>query len=70
MKTLINKAATAVSSVVLFTVGCVMVGLGFAVVGMLAMFALVAVGAALLASPFVQMAQPQDDATDQAPAAA
>ena len=58
MKTLINKLTSTVSDVVLFTAGLVMAGLGLAFVGTLAMFALIAVGIALLVSPFLRLSQP------------
>ncbi len=61
MKNLINKLTVATSGAVLFVLGCVMAGLGFAVLGMLALFALATVGIALLASPFLAAKQPQTD---------
>ncbi len=70
MKNLMNSIASAVSGAALFAFGCVMVGLGFAAVSTLALFALAAVGVAMLAYPFVAMAQsPASDTTDPAPAA-
>ena len=61
MKSLMNKATTAISGLVMFLVACAMAGLGFALIGMLAFFAIVAVGLALVASPFV--ATPNDEDT-------
>jgi len=58
MKTLINKTASAVSTMALFAIGSVMALLGLSVVGVLAMFALFTVGLAFLAAPFVGMVQP------------
>ena len=58
MTNLINKATAAVSNTVLFAAAVVMAGLGFAVVGTLALFALMAVGVAMIAAPFVSLAQP------------
>jgi len=57
MMKLTNKLTSAISNTVLFTAAIVMTGLGFALVGMLALFALMAVGVALIASPFVTVAQ-------------
>lgn len=65
MKTLINKATSAISGAVLFAAAVAMAGLGFAVIASLAIFALFAVGVALLAAPFVSMAQ-QDEAVSDA----
>lgn len=61
MNTLITKTANAVSSVALFATTCVMAGLGFALVSTLVLFALIASGVALMASPFVAMAQREID---------
>jgi hypothetical protein len=58
MTTLINKFTSAVSNAVLFAAAFLMVGLGFAFVGTLALFALIAVGVAMIASPFITLAQP------------
>ena len=55
MKDLMTKTASAVSGVVLFAMGGVLAGLGFAVVSLLALLALAAVGVALLASHFLAM---------------
>jgi len=52
MTNLINKLTTAISNTVLFAAAIVMAGLGFAVAGTLALFALVAVGVAMIAAPF------------------
>ena len=57
MNTMINKAASAVSGVALFAIGCVMAGMGLAVVSVLALFALVAVGLAIVAAPFANRIQ-------------
>ena len=65
MNTLINKTTSALSSVVLFACGCVMAGLGLAVVGVLAVFAFAAIGLALLASPFVALAQAPQSETEE-----
>ena len=62
MKSLINKALSAVSTIILFAAGCIMAGLGFAVIAALGVFALIAVGVALLASPFAGSMQPASDA--------
>lgn len=67
MNTLVTKIKSAVSGIALFTLGCAMAGMGLVVVALLALFALASVGAALLASPFVAMAQtsqpPEEDDT-------
>lgn len=72
MNTLLTKAASAISGVALFCVGCLMAGLGLSVVALLALFALAAAGLALLAAPFVALAQPatRDDEAGQDTAAA
>ena len=61
MNTLFNKIASALSGVVVFFAACVMAGIGFAALGILALFALVAVGVALLAAPFAKAEQPEAD---------
>ncbi|MEJ8561603.1 hypothetical protein QTO30_10510 [Yoonia sp. GPGPB17] len=61
MKNLINKTTSILSGVVLFAFGCVMAGLGFAVVGVLALFALAAIGIAILTAPFVAMSRHTND---------
>lgn len=53
MNTLIDTFKSAVSTAVLFMAGLFTVGLGFAFVGTIALFGLVAVGIALVAAPFV-----------------
>ncbi|WP_375279824.1 hypothetical protein [Pseudooctadecabacter sp.] len=53
MTTLMSKFKSAVSTTVVCAAGVVMMGLGFALVGTLALFGLVAIGIALLAAPFV-----------------
>lgn len=57
MTTLITKTTTAVSKIALFAIGCVMAGLGLAMMSMLALFALFTIGLAFLAAPFVAAAQ-------------
>ena len=58
MTNLLNKLRSALSNTALFGAAIFMAGLGFAVVGTLAQFALMAVGVAMLAAPFVGQAQP------------
>lgn len=53
MTTLITKTKTALSNAVLFAIAIFMVGLGFAFVGTIALFGLVAVGAAMIGSLFI-----------------
>lgn len=53
MTTLITKTKTALSNAVLFAIAIFMVGLGFAFVGTIALFGLVAVGAAIIGSLFI-----------------
>jgi hypothetical protein len=62
MTTLITKTKTALSNAVLFATAIFMVGLGFAFVGTIALFGLIAVGAAMIASLFITPAM--DAATD------
>ncbi len=64
MNTLFIKFKSAVSGIALFSLGCAMAGMGLVVVALLALFALVSVGAALLASPFIAMAQSTADAEE------
>jgi len=53
MTNLITKFKSAVSTAVLFAAAVFMVGLGFAFVGTIALFGLVAVAVAMIASVFV-----------------
>lgn len=53
MTNLMTRIKSAVSNTVLFAAAIVMAGLGFALMGMLALFALITVGVALIAAPFV-----------------
>ncbi|MCF2869685.1 hypothetical protein L0664_01280 [Octadecabacter sp. G9-8] len=53
MTNLIIKLKSAVSNAVLFASATFMVGLGFAFVGTIALFGLVAVGVAMIAALFV-----------------
>jgi hypothetical protein len=64
MTTLINKFTSALSNAVLFAAAIAMAGLGFAVVGTLALFAMMAVGVAMIAAPFVRQPQPATDDVD------
>ena len=66
MKNLINKITTAVSGVVLFAAAIAMAGLGFAVIATLALFALLAIGVALLAAPFAKTANEEDESVEDA----
>ena len=61
MNTLITKTKSALSAAALFTFGAVMAGLGLATVGLLVFFALVAIGVAMQAAPFLAMAQPDEE---------
>ncbi len=72
MSNLITKTGQAISNAVLFCIGLAMAGLGLLVAGFLALFGLMAVGLALLASPFVASAieQPEKDAPADTAAAA
>ncbi|MEO1637917.1 MAG: hypothetical protein AAFU41_01555 [Pseudomonadota bacterium] len=63
MNTLITKIKSAISTAALLIFGAVMAGLGLATVGLLALFALVTIGMALLAAPFVALSQPAADET-------
>lgn len=69
MKTLINKVTSAISGVVLFAAAMAMAVLGFAVIASLAIFSFFAIGVALLAAPFVPVAQKDEAATDDEVAA-
>ena len=56
MKNLTNKATSLLSGAALFAASVVMAGIGLATISILALFALTAVGVALLVSPFVAVA--------------
>lgn len=58
MTDLITSTRSALSNTVLSVAAVVMAGLGFAVVGTLALFALLAVGVAMIAAPIVSGLQP------------
>ena len=64
MTNLTNKLRIALSTTVLFGANIVMAGLGFAIEGSLALFALKAVGVALITAPFVAQPQPNNPDTD------
>jgi membrane protein implicated in regulation of membrane protease activity len=66
MTNLINTLTSAISNTVLFTAAVIMAGLGFVFVGTLALFALLAIGVAMIASPFVARAEAASDDTDVA----
>ncbi|WP_136439503.1 hypothetical protein [Pacificoceanicola onchidii] len=70
MKTLINKITTAITGAVLFTAAIAMAGLGFAVMASLAVFAVIAIGIALLAAPFASMAIKEEGEAEAAQTAA
>lgn len=64
MTNLIVKIKTAMSNAVLFATAVFMLGLGFAFVGTIALFGLVAVGVALIASLLVTPAAPKPADTE------
>ena len=66
MKTLINKVTSAISGTVLFAAAIAMAGLGFAVIASLTVFAFFSMGIALLAAPFAQTAQPEEEINEDA----
>ena len=66
MTNLIAKFKTAASNAALFATAVFMIGLGFAFVGTIALFGLVAVGAAMIASLFVTRAVPAQTDADAA----
>ncbi len=66
MTNLINKTTNALSNTILFAAAVVLTGLGFAVIGTLALFGLMAVGVAMIASPFAMMAKPEPAPADVA----
>ncbi|WP_299700366.1 hypothetical protein [uncultured Tateyamaria sp.] len=63
MNALITKTKSALSAAALFAFGAAMAGLGLAAVSLLAIFALVAIGAAILATPFLAITQPTEEDT-------
>ena len=63
MRTFLTKITATFSQIVVLTAAAVMTGLGFAAIAMLAVFAFIAVGIAMLAAPFAaQAAAPVEDA--------
>lgn len=60
MKNLTTKIVSALSGAVLLATSFVLVGLGFAAITILAFFALIAAGVAMIAAPFVALAQPAE----------
>lgn len=70
MTTFINKITTAISGAVLFVAAIAMAGLGFAVIAMLAFFAFLAVGIALLAAPFAKTVNEEEETIEDAEAVA
>ena len=66
MNTFITKIKTAVSTFVLFAASCVIAGFGFAMIALLAVFAFLAMGVALLAAPFIGFPAPQDEPVEDA----
>lgn len=62
MTNLITPMKSAVSNTVVFAAAIAMAGLGFAFVGMLALFGLIAVGVAMIAAPFAAQRVDADDA--------
>ncbi|WP_299770322.1 hypothetical protein [uncultured Tateyamaria sp.] len=63
MNALITKTKSALSAAALFAFGAAMAGLGLAAVSLLAIFALVAIGAAILTTPFLAITQPTEEDT-------
>ncbi len=55
MTKFINTVTSAVSGFAIFVAGAILAVMGFAMVGILALFAFGAMGIALLASPFIKM---------------
>lgn len=70
MKSFANKLKSVISSAVVFTAACVMAGLGLAVIATLAVFAVLAMGAALISAPFVGAAVAEDEPSLDADVAA
>ncbi|MBV6657400.1 MAG: hypothetical protein KI785_06480 [Devosiaceae bacterium] len=59
MKSFLTKTRTAIAGGIAVLIACVMAGLGLTIVGFLAMFALAALGLALIARPFVDIDGPR-----------
>jgi len=64
MRSLLNKLTSTVAKVVLVCAGCAMAGLGLAFLGLLTLFALAAAALALLVSPFVALARPAAEGSE------
>ena len=64
MKSILEKTTATFAGAIVVLVGCVMAGLGFTVIAFLAMFALAAYGLALIAAPFLAMAQKQAEPSE------
>ncbi|GAA0786425.1 hypothetical protein E1180_15335 [Roseibium denhamense] len=63
MKSIIEKTTATFAGAIVVLVGCMMAGLGFTVIAVLALFALAAYGLALIAAPFLAMAHKQTDSS-------
>lgn len=60
MKTILDKIAASATAAIVFFVSIVMAGLGFAVMGILALFALASFGLAMIIAPFVAKQEKHD----------
>ena len=60
MTDLKNKISAALINTVLFAATIALAGLGFALIGTLALFGVIAVGIAMIAAPFALKSQPTD----------
>ena len=56
MKTFFLRVRSIAAAVVVLLIGCVLIGIGLTVAGFLALFALAAIGLALIAAPFLARA--------------
>lgn len=64
MTNFLNKITATVSGIALFAIGVVVAGLGFAAMGVLALFALTALGLGILAAPLVNIGPVDEADTD------
>lgn len=67
MNNVINKITSTIAGGALFVIGCVIAGLGFSVLAVLAVFALAMLGLAFLAAPFLNVKLSEAGAETEAP---
>lgn len=66
MKNLVNKIKNSVSNIVLFVTAIIIASMGLATMGVLAVFAILAIGLIFLAAPFIGFPEGHDDEVESA----